>query len=46
MFKTKNLELCIGIDLIIHATEKFVIERNILQYEVQQLRKIFVNEKK
>ena len=46
IFKTKNFELYASINLIIHATEKFVIEKNILQHEIQQLQKIFVNEKK
>ena len=46
MFKIKDFELCVGIDLIIHAIEKLVIERDILQHKVQQLQGTLVGEKK
>ena len=37
MFKIKNLELYVSINLIIYIIEQFVIERSILQHEIQQL---------
>ena len=46
MFKTKDLKLHVGINLIIYATKEFLVKRNILQHKIQQLRKTLVNEKK
>ena len=44
--KEENPTLNFGINLIIHGMEKFIIEKNILQYQVDQLQEIIVNEKK
>ena len=46
MFKTEESDLGASIDLIIRATEQFVVGRDILQHEVQQLRGTLVAEKK
>ena len=42
----KNPNLNISINLIIRATEKLAIERDILQHKVQQLLGTFINKKK
>ena len=44
--RAKDFELRASINLIICATEKFVIEKDILQHKIQQLQGTFVGEKK
>ena len=43
--RAKDFDLGAGIDLITRATEKLAIEKNILQHEVNQLRRTLVHEK-
>ena len=42
----KIFNLSSNIDLIIHGIEHFVVGKTFLQHEIQQLQKVFINEKK
>ena len=44
--KEEDPALGSGVNLIVHGMEKFVVEKDILQHQVDQLRGIIVNEKK
>ena len=46
MFKVEDPDLDASINLIIRATEKLAIERDILQHEVQQLQGTLIGKKK